>query len=608
SFAQQRLWFLAQFNPGGVDYNASAGLRLVGGLDRSALVGALGDVVARHEVLRTRLVSVGGVGVQVVEPAGSVSAEVRFVDGVSAGALDDVVLEEVSRPFDVSVVPLVRALVVGVGVDEHVVVLTFHHVAVDGWSLGLLTRELGVFYDARVRGVDAGLPVPVVQYADFAVWQRSRLTERVLAEGVGYWRRQLAGVPVLELPVDRPRPAVRSTVGAVVRGVVPAQTVAGLSRLCRARGATLFMALTAAVQVVLGRWSGSSDVAVGSVTAGRDRRELQDMVGFFVNTVVLRSRIAEQESFGQLLGRVRETVLEAFAHQDVPFERLVEELVEQRDPSRSPLFQAMVVVQNAPVELPRLSGLAVTEFELPCVAAQFEVTVEFTVPGPADPDQGLQMVVEFNTDLFDESTMVRLGEHIVELLRVVAADAVAEVERPLALVDMLPAAERDLVVQGFNDTTMTVPQPHCVQELFAQRVARTPDAIAVIDQAGPVTFAELDTAANRVAHWLRAAGAGPGSLVGLCVSRGRLMPLGMLAVLRSGAAFVPLDPGYPDDRLAHMITDSGTTLVLTEHALHQRLSAAGPHTRWLALDDTDTDTAGLPDTTPEHTATPDDLA
>lgn len=199
------------------------------------MVGALGDVVARHEVLRTRLVSVGGVGVQVVEPAGSVSAEVRFVDGVSAGALDDVVLEEVSRPFDVSVVPLVRALVVGVGVDEHVVVLTFHHVAVDGWSLGLLTRELGVFYDARVRGVDAGLPVPVVQYADFAVWQRSRLTERVLAEGVGYWRRQLAGVPVLELPVDRPRPAVRSTVGAVVRGVVPAQTVAGLSRLCRAR-------------------------------------------------------------------------------------------------------------------------------------------------------------------------------------------------------------------------------------------------------------------------------------------------------------------------------------------------------------------------------------
>ena len=361
SFAQQRLWFIDEFEPGQTGYNSALALRLTGPLEVAALTCALQGAVARHESLRATFHDIDGRGVQVIHPAAEVNLPLADLDGGAAdppGALDRLLSRECARPFDLSQGPLLRALLVRLSGQEHVLLLTAHHIVTDGWSMGILVGELSVLYAAALRGEQASLPPLPVQYADFSVWQRDRLSSGALKDDLDYWTSQLAGVEPLELPTDRPRPAVRTSAGAAYEFTLPAEVTTRLADLTRSCDATLFMLLTAACQVLFHRWSGQDDVAVGTAVAGRERPELESIVGFFVNTVVLRATVGDRRTFREFVTQVRDTVLDAFAHQDVPFEKVVDELRLPRDTSRSPLFQAMVVLHNGQRTRPAFDGLA----------------------------------------------------------------------------------------------------------------------------------------------------------------------------------------------------------------------------------------------------------
>jgi amino acid adenylation domain-containing protein/non-ribosomal peptide synthase protein (TIGR01720 family) len=435
SAAQQRLWFLDDLTSGGTEYNTGVGLRLSGPLDVAALRTALAALVARHASLRTTFDTVDGRGVQIVAPRGAVPLRIAEVPAADPATLDEALAQELRGPFDLRRGPLTRALLVRLAESDHILVLCQHHIITDGWSVDMLVGELARLYAAARDGAPAALPAPSIDYTDYAEWQRGRLAGTALDEDVAYWRRALAGLQPLELPTDRPRPPVLTTAGAVHRRRLPAELVGELARVGRARGATLFMTLAAAVQILLARLSEQKDVAVGTVTSGRDRAELEDLVGCFINIVVLRSVVDGSQTYGDFLAEVRETVLEAFAHDEVPFDRLVEELQPARDPSRSPLVQALVVLQNAVVRSRDVGGLRVTEHDLPRHAARYELVVEF-VPGD---DDALTLTVEYNTDLFDAATIEGLAERLAGLLAAIAADP----DRPVAaLAGAVGAAER----------------------------------------------------------------------------------------------------------------------------------------------------------------------
>ncbi|MDT5025008.1 MAG: hypothetical protein QOE61_1434, partial [Micromonosporaceae bacterium] len=415
SFAQLRLWFLNEFEPDSAEYVTPIALRLSGELDAAALTRAVTALVARHESLRTTFESVDGRGRQVVHPPHDVPLPVLDLTGLSEQdrrrELDQILAEESSRPFDLGRGPLMRIRLVRLGDDEHVLTVTMHHIITDGWSTGVLISELSILYRAALRGQPDNLPALPVQYADFAVWQRAMLSASALEDQLSYWRRQLDGVLPLDLPTDRSRPAVHTNSGALGEFTVPANVADRLRELGRQRNGTLFMTLLAACQVVLHRWCGQDDVAVGTVTSGRERAELERLIGFFVNTVVLRSTVDDSRTFTEFLDQVRGTVLDAFAHQDVPFERLVDELQPARDTSRTPLFQAMVILQNTPNQVPDLPGLAVEPMTLPVVTSSFDLTIEFEERGDV-----LNGAIEYNTDLFDAGTVERLAAHLLVLL------------------------------------------------------------------------------------------------------------------------------------------------------------------------------------------------
>jgi amino acid adenylation domain-containing protein/non-ribosomal peptide synthase protein (TIGR01720 family) len=447
SAAQRRLWFLDDLTSGGTEYNTGVGLRLSGPLDRDALRAALDALVARHESLRTTFSTMDGRGGQLIAPPGGTDSArsflpLRTVDlpAPDPAELEQVLLAELRTPFDLRRGPLSRAVLGRLDADDHVLMLCQHHIVTDGWSVGILVDELARLYAAARTGVPAALPELPIQYPDFAVWQRDRLAgagsgggmSRAMDDHLAYWRGQLAGLAPLELPTDRPRPPVRTAAGAVYRRHLPADVVRGLTRAGRARGATLFMTLAAAVQVLLSRYSAQRDVAVGTVTSGRDRAELEHLVGFFINTVVLRSTVDESERFGDFLSGVRETVLAAFAHDEIPFDRVVEELQPRRDPSRTPLVQAMVVLQNAVVAAREAAGLWVSEHDLPRHSARFDLLFEFVPRGDS-----LVLAVEYSTDLFDERTVARMAKQLTVLLDAVAADS----DRPVA--ELPPAGEAE---------------------------------------------------------------------------------------------------------------------------------------------------------------------
>ncbi|MCO6714078.1 amino acid adenylation domain-containing protein, partial [Streptomyces sp. CHB19.2] len=569
--AQQRLWILHEFDPGSSEYNTSAALRIAGELDTEALTRAVAALVARHETLRTVFRSEDGHPVQVVhDPAGAPRVPLREADLSGLGederpaALDAALGAEHAAPFDLRTGPLLRLLTVRLGPAEHVLMATLHHIVTDGWSAGVLVRDLGALYAAALTGApDTGLPALPVQYADHALWQREATAGDALDGQVAYWREQLAGLEPLELPADRPRPAVRTSAGAVHTFAVPPGVAEGLAALGRTERASLFMVVTALTQLLLARWSGREDLALGTVTSGRDQQETADLIGFFVNTLVLRSRVDESRSFAGLLAEVRETTLDAFAHQDVPFDRLVEALAPERDPSRTPLVQAAVVLQNAFAELSSFAGLPAERAAVPRDAARFDLTFEFWSRAG-----GLSAEIEYSTDLFDRATVERLGRHWVELASAVVGEGAA---RPLCQVELVTGEEREALLQGWGvSRTGTGHSPVTLGALWRSRVAaRGTNGTAVTCGDENLSYTETDVRVERVARRLASLGVGPEVRVGVALPRGVEWLTVLLAITRLGGVYVPMDPEWPEDRSVFVREDSGAALVVTPQTLRE---------------------------------------
>ncbi|MGJ5892712.1 amino acid adenylation domain-containing protein [Streptomyces niveiscabiei] len=558
---QRRLWFLDEFEPGGVEYNTGVALRLSGELSTTALQRAVDALAERHEVLRTTFDSVDGRGVQIVHPASSVPVRLRELDGEP---LEEVLRHEQSTPFDLRTGPLVRVLVVRTAPAEHVLTVSMHHIVTDGWSVGVLCRDLGELYSAALRGTDPDLPKLPLQYADHAVWHGERLNRDSQDGQLAYWRDRLAGLEPLELPTDRPRPAVRTSAGAVHTFDVPPDVVAGLVALAREERASLFMGLAAVTQLLLSRYSGQTDVAVGTVTSGRDRAETEHLLGFFVNTLVLRTRIDEDGSFRELLAAVRDGALGAFAHQDVPFDRLVDALAPERDPSRTPLVQAVVVLQNALGGLGEFTGARAERVPVPRDTSRFDLTLEFWEHGDA-----LTGELEYNTDLFDTRTAEQLCRHWLSLAR----EAVTDAARPLSRVPLLTPHEHAHWSTGAEAGATG----ESLAGLWRARVAAHPGRVAVSSGDSTLTYAELDARANRLAHALVARGVAPESRVAVALPRSVEWVIAVLAVTKAGGVYVAVDPGLPEERLAYVLGDSGAGVVVSRADVAGRLPVDGAH-------------------------------
>ncbi|MET0622456.1 MAG: amino acid adenylation domain-containing protein, partial [Pyrinomonadaceae bacterium] len=560
SFAQQRLWFIDRLALDSPFYNIPEALRLSGDLDVNALERSFGEIVRRHEALRTSFTTDGGRPVQLVNEHAPPALEVTDLTGLPEARREPeavrLAVEEARRTFDLSRAPLTRARLLRLGAREHVLLITTHHIVSDGWSVGVFLRDLSALYAAYLRGEPSPLEELPVQYADFAVWQREWLRGEVLEEQLRYWRRQLGGeLPVLTLPTDRPRPAALSYEGADRRFELPEELTERLKTFSRREGATLFMTLLAAFDALLRRYTGQDDIVIGAPIAGRTRREVEGLVGFFVNTLALRADLSGRPSFRELLGRVRATTLGAYAHQDLPFERLVEELQPERDLSRNPLFQVMFSLQNAPLEEFTLPGLQVEQVELGSDATRFDMEFHLWEGGGV-----LSGNLIYSTELFDAATVEQLLGHFRNLLGGVVADP----DTRLPDLPLLTEAQRRQVLAEWNDTRGVYPRDRCVHELFEAQAARTPDAPAVISDDTRMTYAELNARANRLARRLRALGVGHESMVCVLMERSPEIVVAFLAVLKAGGCYVPLDPAYPQPRLRFMLDDAGARVLLTE--------------------------------------------
>ncbi|MEG8279903.1 non-ribosomal peptide synthetase [Streptomyces sp. AHA2] len=569
SGAQRRLWFLDDLADGGTEYNTGVALRLCGPLDTSALQRVLYRLAARHDSLRTTFATVDGQGVQLVAPEPDLPLRTADAGHVPEDRRDQAVerllTEELCRPHDLTTGPLTRALLVRRGPEDHVLLLAQHHIVTDGWSVGVLTRDLAALYRAEAAGEPDGLPRQDVQYPDFALWERERHTAGAHADDLAYWRRHLAGLQQLDLPTDRPRPAVRTTAGAAHRQDLPRHLVDRLRQLAAGRDTTVFTVLAAAAAVLFARYSGQRDVVFGTVTNGRDRRELEDVTGFFANTVVLRGEVDDTATVDRFVQTMRATVLDAFAHDGVPFDRVVEELAPPRDPSRTPLVQALVVQQAAPARPPVAAGVRIEDHPLPRPAARFDLVLEFAPRA----DGGQELTVEYNTDLFETATVARMARQLRHLLEGMADGP----HRTLAELPLLSDDERRMLLDSWNPPASAADPAGgaTLPALFEEQVARTPDRTAVTCGDTRLDYAGLNRRANRLARLLAARGAGPETLVALCLPRtADLLPV-LWAVLKSGAGYLPVDPAYPAERIRFMLADAAPALVLatreTAHAL-----------------------------------------
>ncbi|HET9985575.1 MAG TPA: amino acid adenylation domain-containing protein, partial [Longimicrobiales bacterium] len=561
SFAQELLWLAERMTPGLAAYNVPELFRVRGALDVEALRGALGDLVERQDALRTAFFDVGGVPVQRVLPAGPVPVEAADLRDIPEPERHTEALrrarEAARRPFELTASPMLRATVLRLREAEWLLCLVTHHLVVDGWSRGVLFRELGELYAARRAGRAAALPALPVRYVDFAAWQRERLRGERLDALVGFWRERLRGAPaVLELATDRPRPAVRGFEGAVRSALWPPALLESARRLAQAHGATLYMALLAAFQAVLSRHSGQTDFVIGSPVAGRTSGGLEGLVGYLSNMLPVRAELRGDPTFVELLGRVREASLGALEHQEVPFESLLGEPGRGAQPSHAPIFQVMFALEHA-AAAPELEGADVAREELDAGWSKYDLWL--TCSESAD---GLRAVLEYRTDLFEAATMHRLLEHV----RVLLEGAVAEPERRVSTLPLLAEEERRRLDE-WNATRAAFPAGECVHTAVEAQAARTPDAVAVEDDRGSLTYAELDARANRLAHHLLALGVGRGEPVGLAVERSVELVVALLGVMKAGAAYVPLDPSYPAERLGFMLADSGARVLVTQEAL-----------------------------------------
>ena len=578
SYAQQRLWFLDQLEPGRSTYNIPVAVRLQGHLEVEALGRALLEVIRRHEVLRTHIELRAGRGVQVIEAQWSGGVEEQDLRGLPAVERSQEILrvasEEAERPFDLSRGPLLRMRLLYVEEQEHVLLLTMHHIVSDGWSMGLLMREVAVLYEAYAQGRPSPLPELSIQYADYAVWQREWLQGEVLEEQLGYWRKQLAGVEVLELPTDHARPSQPSRRGGSVEVRIAEPLLGRLKELSRREEVSLFMVLLTSFQLLLSRYSGQTDIAVGTPVANRTRSELEDLIGFFVNQLVLRTDLGGEPSVRELLGRVRQVCLQAYAHQDLPFERLVEEINPERSLNRTPLFQTFFGLQNAPTRAMDLEGLRLEPIQAGPVPARFDLEM---VVG----EQGGELagVLIYATDLYEPATVERMVGHWLRLLEQMVADP----EQRISQLQMLSSVELEQVLREWNRTDAEYPEPS-VQELIASQAARTPEAVAVMSGGVQLSYGELNGRANQLAHYLHRLGVGPEVRVGLCMDRSVDLVIGLLGILKAGGVYVPLDPDQPEERLSYMIEDAAISVLLTQTAVAEERALASPQTVYVDQD------------------------
>ncbi|HEU4964900.1 MAG TPA: amino acid adenylation domain-containing protein, partial [Bacilli bacterium] len=567
SHAQQRMWLLEQLQPGSATYNIANAVRLTGRLEADLLAAALAAVVERHETLRTTFVLQDGEPMQRINESGDVPLVRVELDADLSSEdkqawLDRFSREEAARPFDLTAGSLVRATLVRLAEEEHVLFLTMHHIVSDGWSMGVLVRELSAVYPARLAGQEPQLPPLAIQYKDFASWQKDWVGGEAVQQQLAYWRDKLQGeLPVLQLPTDRPRPSVQTERGATYRFRLPRELMAQVERLARQQNATLYMTLLAAFDVLLHRYTGQEDLLVGSPVAARNRQGIEPLIGMFVNTLVFRNQVRGDVAFTDLLQQVRQTVLEANSHQDVPFEVLVGEVRTDRTRSVSPVFQTMFVLQNTPMPALEQPGLQVEPLDVETGTAKFDLMWLMT-----EGADEYQAALEYNTDLFDEATMRRMGEH----LRMLLESIVEQPELAVGQLPMVPEEEREQLLawsertsEGANAAAADDHAPACIHRWFEQSAALYPDRISLSYEQDHLTYRELNERANRLAHLLQQQGVGAESLVGVCLDRSLEMVVSLLAVLKAGGAYVPLDPTYPEERIAFVLEDAAVDALVT---------------------------------------------
>jgi amino acid adenylation domain-containing protein len=569
SFAQQRLWFLDQLIGGSPLYNMPCPQRLPFALDANVLRRCLIEIVRRHEVLRTRFSMAGGTPVQIIAPQMDVDLPIEDLRTYPAETREveasRLITEQAQTSFDLRTGPLIRAKLVQLADNDYIFLVTIHHIVSDGWSLGVFFRELGLLYQAFMAGQPSPLAELTVQYTDFAVWQRNWLQGDVRERQLTYWKNQLAGLATLELPADRVRPALASFRGAACPIQLEADVVEQLRALCHKQDATLFMALLGAFQVLLHRYSGQDDIVIGSPVANRNRAETEGLIGFFVNSLVMRTSLAGDPSFRELIDRVRETALGAYANQDLPFEMLVDELHPERDLSHNPLFQVVFQLMDTSVMGDTANAYNAPQAPpLQMATAKFDLNLTlFATP------VGVTGLIEYTTDLFDADRITRMAGHYAKLLDEIVRDP----GRRISKLPLLTAAERRQIQTEWNATTVPFPRQHGVREAFEQHALKQPQALAVRLGERKLTYGELDAGANRLARYLRERGVTDGGTVAVCLPRSPEMILAALASWKAGAAYLPMDPEQPDDRLEFMLAESGAAALVTTADAHQRFEA-----------------------------------
>jgi len=602
SFAQQRLWFLYQWQPDTAVYNIPIFVRLHGRLDISALEQTLNEIIRRHESLRTTFVLNEGRPFQIVAPSLHLTLPVTDLthrpEAEREAEARRLALEESRRRFNLEQGPLLRAGLLRLDEEDHVAMLTMHHIISDAWSRSVLINEVAALYDAFSKKQPSSLSELPFQYADFAVWQREWLQGEVLEQQLAYWQKQLTELSVLELPTDRPRPLVQSFRGAQHMFGIPSPLVDRLQELSLREGVTLFMTLAAAFKILLSRYSGQKDISIGTPIANRNRAEFDRLIGFFINTLVLRTDLSGDPTVRELLQREREVALGAYAHQDIPFEKLVEELQPDRNLSRTPLFQVMFALQNVPRETLDLPELKLTSFGVELTTAKFDLTLMME-----DTRQGMFGAFDYNTDLFDAATIARMANHFERLLTAMVSNSDERISR----LQLLTSDEVQLFEQ-WNDTRREYRTDLPLQHFIEEQAALRPEAIAVMFENEQLNYRQLNKRANELAHYLRHAGIGAEAVVGILMERSSELVIALLATLKAGGAYLPLDPSYPSERLSFMLADGGVSVLLTQQRLVTSLSLP-PLKRVLCVDsEWEECVAGFSEQNPEVNVGPENLA
>ncbi|KAB8315453.1 amino acid adenylation domain-containing protein [Tolypothrix campylonemoides VB511288] len=573
SFSQERLWFIDQLYHGSSFYNIPIAFHIEGQLNITALQQSLNEILKRHEVWRTSFKLVNGEPVQEIAPQLTWDLPIINLEHLSGkdweSEVKQLVAQEAKKPFNLAKGPLVRATLLRLSQQEHVLLVTMHHIITDGWSCGVFLRELSTLYAAFSTNQPSPLPNLAIQYADFAIWQRDRIQGKFLATQLNYWKQQLKGeLPVLQLPTDRSRPAVTTFTGAKQYFTFSIALTDALRQLSQREDSTLFMSLLAAFNILLYRYTDQEDILIGSPIANRNRAELEGMLGLFVNTLVLRNNLSGNPSFREFLHRVREVTLDAYAHQDLPFEMLVEELQPERDLSRNPLYEIMFVLQNSPVSVQSVSGLTLRTLEFDSGTAQLDIFLSMS-----ESPEGLTGCLEYNTDIFDSTTITQFINNFQNLLE----NIVANPEQRICELSLLTASEQEQLLFNFNQIA-DYPQDASLDQLFEQQVQLTPDLSALIHQSEELTYRQLNHRVNQLAHYLQKHGVTKETLVAICLERSTDMVVGILAILKAGGAYIPLDPSYPVERLNFMLSDSQASLLITKQEILEKLSLSSAKT------------------------------